>query len=133
MSKTMVLRTTTHIHQEGVLSLCGLPIVDILAEGEGKKIGGVAHDDVACKQCLLLLHEGWEQLVKDHDEAIEWQEAFSVYSEQDMKNLLACLELVANNPALAAAALLDKNDKDAPVAPPPAKKAATKRPARKKT
>jgi len=124
MSKTLVLRTTTHIYQGGDYVLCGEPAADMLARGDSKKIGGVKHDDVGCINCLNLLVEQWDDLNGKCGE-------LNKYSDEDYANLLACLDLVSNSPTLQG--LVAPSSKDVEVVTPPAKKTAAKRPARKKT
>lgn len=133
MSKKMVLRTTVHLSDDGVLSLCGEEAKDMMRPGEVDKIRNVRHDKVACYRCLLLHLERWEKLVADYDEALKWEERFSVFSDEDADNLVACLALVQNNPGLVVEALMaDKPDAPPPVKKAaPAKKAATKQPPRK--
>jgi len=131
MSKTLVLRTTTHIYQGGDYVLCGEPANDMLKKGDSKKIGGVKHEEFGCINCLNLLVEQWDDLNAKCGELAK-------YSEQDMENLLACLELMNSRQEAVVRMLLDEgrgvpSSKDVEVVPPPVKKAAAKRPARKKT
>lgn len=123
MSKALVMRNTTHVVVDGGdLSLCGLPSADMMKEGENRKITGVKHEEFGCKQCLMLLHEKWEQLIKDYDQLAG---DLSQYSAQDYEDLLKCLELVSNSPTLKGLV----ND-ESEVAPP-AKKTTGRRPVKK--
>jgi hypothetical protein len=118
MSKTLVLRTTTHIHQSGDYSLCGEPVEDMMMKGENKKIKGVKQDNVGCLRCLLLQVEQWDDLNGKCGE-------LNKYSDEDFDSLLACLDLVSNSPTLQG--LVAPSSKDVEVVTPPAKKTAAKK------